>query len=88
MHQVKCKIYSKIQGKDKLLAPELDIFENIVVGGNTLVVIPRVYKARKFYMKKISVHEKNEHLYANVKKNTIGYKVFRGAIAKRKKKLV
>lgn len=63
-------------------------FENIVVARNTLVVIPRVYKARKFHMKKNSVHEKNEHLNANVKKNTIGYKVFCGATTKRKKKLV
>jgi hypothetical protein len=39
-------------------------------------------------MKKNLVHEKNEHLYANVKKNTISYKVFRGATAKRKNKLV
>jgi len=39
-------------------------------------------------MKKNSVHAKNEHLYANVKKEITANQVFCGVIAKREKKLV
>jgi hypothetical protein len=53
VHQVKCKVCSKIEGMDKLLAPKLDSPWKHNGRGKTLVVIPRVYKARKNYMKKI-----------------------------------
>jgi len=51
--QVKCKVCSKIEGMDKLLAPKLDSPRKHNGRRKALVVIPRIYKARKFYMKKI-----------------------------------
>ncbi len=39
-------------------------------------------------MKNNLVHAKNERLYTNVKKDIVTNQIFRGAIAKRKKKLV
>jgi hypothetical protein len=53
-----------------------------------LVAILRVCKTRKNYMKNNLVHAKNERLYTNVKKDIVTNQIFRGAIAKRKKKLV
>jgi hypothetical protein len=70
------------------LAPKLDNLWKHGGRREALVVILRVYKTRKIYMKKKLVHAKNERLYANGKKDTIVNQIFRGAIAKRKKKLV
>jgi hypothetical protein len=66
VHQVKCKVCSKIEEKDKLLAPKLDNFWKHSGRRKALVVILGVYKVGKFYKKKNSIHAKNEHLYPNV----------------------
>jgi hypothetical protein len=71
VHKVKCKVCSKIEWKDKLLTLKFDNFWKHNGRRKALVVIPGVCKVRKFYMKKNSIYDKNEHLYANVKKHTI-----------------
>jgi ribosomal protein S26 len=73
VHQVKCKVCSKIEVKDKLLTFNLNSLWKHKHSGRkkTLVAILGIYKVGKFYMKKYSIHAKNEHLYANVKKDTI-----------------
>ncbi len=70
-----------------MLAPKLVNFWKHNGRRKALVVILGVYKVGKFYMKKNSVHAKNEHLYANVKKEIIANQVFCGVIAKREKNL-
>jgi hypothetical protein len=71
VHKVKCKICSKMEWKDKLIALKLDNLWKHGGRKKALVAIPIVYKAREVHMKKYLVHAKNEHMYANVKEGTI-----------------
>jgi len=68
------------------LAPKLDNLWKHGGMRKALIAILRICKTRKFYMKFFLVHAKNEHFYANVKKDTIANQIFCGAIAKLKEK--
>jgi hypothetical protein len=73
VHQVKCKVCSKSKVIDKLLALTLNNLWKHKHSARKKVVaaILGICKVREFYMRKYSIHAKNEHLYANVKKDTI-----------------
>jgi hypothetical protein len=72
--------------KDKLWAFKLNSLWKHKHSGRkqTLIAILGIYKVGEFYMKKYSIHAKNEHLYPNVKKNTIANWVFCDVATKRK----
>jgi hypothetical protein len=53
-----------------------------------LVVIGSVCKVGEYNMNNVYVNAKNEHFYANFRKDTISNQYFCGVIAKRKKRLV
>jgi hypothetical protein len=63
VHQVRCKVYTKIKGKEKLLALKLDSFWKHSGRRKALITILGVCKANEYYMNKDFVHGKNEHLY-------------------------
>jgi hypothetical protein len=50
----------------------------------TLITILNVYKVGEFYMNKSFGHAKNEHFYANVKKDIIINLIFHGVVIKMK----
>jgi hypothetical protein len=54
------KVYTKIEGRKKLLAPKLDTFWKH--GGRKEVLVALlIYRVGKFYMnKKLCLHSKNE----------------------------
>ncbi len=67
---MRCKVFSKIDGKDKMLAPKIDSLQKHVGRRKALVVDPRVCVANEYYMNKDFVHVKHERLYA-VRKDSI-----------------
>lgn len=80
VYQIKCNVSSKIKVKEKLFTPKLDNRWKHDGKRKALIVIPNVCKTRKFYMNKDFVHAKDEHLYANVNKDTIANQVFHSVI--------
>jgi hypothetical protein len=71
VHQVKYKICSKIEGKEKLLAPKLDNLWKHGGRRKPLTNIQGVYKACEYYMNKYLVHTKNEWLYTIIRKDLL-----------------
>jgi hypothetical protein len=59
------------KGEGKTFDPKLDNCWKHDGKRKALIVIPNVCKTRKFYMNKDFVHAKDEHLSANVNKDTI-----------------
>jgi hypothetical protein len=70
-HQVKCKVCTKIKGKEKLMAHKLDNLWKHGGRRKKIMVIPKVYNVGEYYMNKDFIHAKNERLYATTKKDTI-----------------
>ncbi len=68
VHQVKCKVCSKIQGKEELLALKLDSLWKHCGRRKTLTNVRGVCKVSEYYMNKDSIHTKIEWLYVIVKK--------------------
>jgi len=71
VHQVRCKICSKIEGIEKKLSLKLDSLWKHDNRKQALIAILNVYKVGEFYMNKSFGLSKNEHLYANVRKDII-----------------
>jgi hypothetical protein len=71
---MQCIFQNKVEGKT--FDPKLDNHWNTNGKRKALIVIPNVCKTRKFYMNKDFVHTKDEHLCANVNKDTIANQVF------------
>ncbi len=88
VHQVKCKVCTKREGKEKLLAPKFDNLWKHSGRRKALATISKVFKAGEFYMNKDFVHAKSEHLYYSIRKDTIANQIYHVAIGWRKKKLV
>ncbi len=61
VHQVRCKVCSKMKGKEKLLAPKLDSHWKHNGRWKALAAILGVCKVGEYYMNKEFVHAKNEH---------------------------
>jgi len=71
VHRVKCKVYTKITNKEKLLAIKLDNLWKHGGRRKALATILGVHKINdQFYMNKDFVHVKNEHLYVIAMKDT------------------
>ncbi len=60
VHQVRCKVCSIIEGKEKLLAPKLDNLWKHANRKKTLTNIQGVYKVSEYYMNKDLVRAKNK----------------------------
>ncbi len=58
VHKVKCKVCTKIDGKEKLLAPKLDNLWKHNGRRKALGTISRVFKVGEYDMNKDSVHVK------------------------------
>ncbi len=52
VHQVKCKVYTKIEGKEKLFPPKLDNLWKHSGRRKALATIRKVCKANEYYMNK------------------------------------
>ncbi len=62
LHQIKCKICTSIEQKEKKLVPKLDNLPKNVGWWKCLVSQPSVYVG-SYYFNKNLVHMKNEHVY-------------------------
>jgi hypothetical protein len=71
VHQVRYNICSKIEGKEKLLAPKLDSLWKHCGRRKTLTDVQGVCKVGEYYMSKDLVHTKNEWLYIVLRKDFI-----------------
>jgi len=80
VHKVKCKVCTKIDGKEKLLAPKLDNLWKHNGKRKALGTISRVFKVGEYDMNKDSVHVKSERLYCSIKKDTIANQICHVAI--------
>jgi len=68
----KFKVYTKIEKKKKLLAPKLNKLRKHGDETKTIHCSPMSYKILEFYyVNKIFVHAKNEHLYVSIKRDLI-----------------
>jgi hypothetical protein len=85
VHQVKYKICSKIEGKEKLLTPKLDNLWKHGGRRKALTNIQGVYEAGEYYMNKDLVHTKNEWLYTIVRKDSVASQVSHATVGERKK---
>ncbi len=52
VHLMKCKVCSKIDGKDKIFAPKIGSLHKHVGRRKALVAIPKVCGASEYYMNK------------------------------------
>jgi hypothetical protein len=80
VHQVRCKVCTKIKGKEKLLAPKLDNLWKHNGRRKALGTISKVFKVGEYYMNKDFVHAKSEHLYCSIRKDTIANQICHVAI--------
>ncbi len=71
VHQIICKVRTKIKGKEKLMAPKLDSLQKHGGERKALVAILGVCSVGEYYMNKYFFHAKNERLYATTKNETI-----------------
>jgi hypothetical protein len=71
VHQVKSKVCSNIEGKEKLLAYKLDSLWKYCGRKKTLTDVQGVCKVGEYYMNKNLVHTKNEWLYIIIRKDSI-----------------
>jgi len=88
LHLVRCKVCSKIDGKDKMFALKIDNLWKHAKRRKALVVILGICGASKYYMSKNFVPAKNERLCAVARKDSIFKLVYHLIVGKRKKKLV
>ncbi len=88
VHLLRCKVCSKIDGKDKMIAPKIDSLRKHVGRKKALVVDPRICAIGEYYMNKNFVHAKNERLYATFRKDLVFKQVCHAIVGERKKKLV
>jgi len=87
VHQAKCKVYTKIKGKEKFFAPKLDSLWKHSGKKKAFTIIRRLCKADEYHMNKDFSHAKNEHLYCLVKKDTIANQICH-VVGENKKKSV
>jgi hypothetical protein len=86
---VRCKVFSKINGKAKMFAPKIESLHKHVGKKKALMVVLGVCGAREYYMSKDSVHAKNETwLYAIARKDSTFKQAYHAVVGKKKKKLM
>jgi len=88
VHLVIYKVCSKINGKDKMLAPKIDSLRKHVRRRKALIVDLGVCATNEYYMNKNFVHAKNERLYVVARKDSIFKQVCLPTVGERKKKLM
>jgi hypothetical protein len=80
VHKVKCKVCTKIKGKEKLMALKLDNLWKQGGSWKKIMAIPKVYNVSEYYMNKDFIHAKNECLYATTRKDTIINQIYQATI--------
>jgi len=70
VQQVRCKIYTIVKGKEKLLAPKLNSLLKHVGRWKAKFLMPSV-DGSSHYFNKNSVHVKNEHEFSIVNQPSI-----------------
>jgi hypothetical protein len=86
VHQVKCKVYNKIEGCDKLLMPKLNSLWKHV--NHRKAIAPTTSVAtREHYFLKTNQHVFNEHLYASISRDFMVQHIARGVMVEINKNL-
>jgi hypothetical protein len=89
VHLVKCKVCSKINGKDKMFAPKIESLQKHVGRKKALMVVLGVCGVGEHYKSKDSVHVKNETwLYAIARKDSTFKQIYHVIVGQRKKKFM
>jgi hypothetical protein len=84
MHMVKCRVCSKVEGRDKLLVPKLDFFIKHSRMWKCTIVKPRV-AIGQCYICPTNSHVKNEKLFVAKGLDTVVVQLENGGKAERKK---
>jgi hypothetical protein len=88
VHQVRCLVCMKINGREKLLAPKLDTLWKHGGRRKANIDIPGVAKKGEFFTTLDCAHLKNEVLFLAIGRDTVAEQIVAGATLERKKKLV
>jgi hypothetical protein len=88
VHQVRCLVCTKIDGREKLLAPKLDTLWKHGGCRKAHVDIPGIAKKGEFFTALDCAHLKNEVLFLAIGRDTVAEQIAAGATLERKKKLV
>jgi hypothetical protein len=67
-HQVKCKVCTKIKGKEKLMALKLDNLWKHGGRRKKIMAITKVYNVGEYCMNKDIIHAKNERCMPQLKR--------------------
>jgi hypothetical protein len=85
--QVRCKVYSEVEGREKLLAPKIDSLWKHAGRRRVLTSIGTVKKGHHFFLT-TNQHVRNERVYFTRVGDTIAERVAQGAAQERQHKLV
>jgi hypothetical protein len=88
VHQVRCLVCTKIEGRNKLFVPKLDTLWKHGGRCKAHTDIPGVAMKREFYMALDCTHFKNEVLFLARGQDTVLEQIIAGTTLERKKKLV
>jgi hypothetical protein len=88
VHQVRCLVCTKIEGRDKLLAPKLDTLWKHGGRRKAHVDIPGVARKGEFFTALDCAHLKNEVLFLATGCDTVLEQIVAGETLERKKKVV
>ncbi len=79
VHQVKCKVYNKIEGHDKLLVPKLNSLWKHA--NHRKAIAPTTSVAtREHYFLKMNQHVFHEHLHASIDRDSMVQHIARGVM--------
>jgi hypothetical protein len=85
--QVKCKVCSEVEGREKLLAPKIDSLWKHAGRRRALTSIGTVKKGDHYFLT-TNQHVRNERVYFSRIGDTIAQRVAQGAVQEKKHKLV
>lgn len=86
VHLVRCKVCSKINGKDKIFSLKIETLQKHAGRRKTLMVVPRICGVGEYYLSKYSVRAKNETwLNAIARKDLVIKQVYHDVVGEREK---
>jgi hypothetical protein len=88
VHQVRCLVCTKIEGRDKLLTPKLDSLWKHGGRRRAHTDIPGVAKKGEYYTALDCRHLKNEVLFLAIGRDTVAKQIAAGTTLEQKKKIV
>jgi hypothetical protein len=84
VHLVRCKVCSKINGKDKIFS--LKSLQKHARRRKALMAVPKICGVGEYYMNKYSIHAKNETwLYVIAKKDLVVKQIYHDVVGEREK---